>query len=234
MKRAELRDALAERWPDGDADALAWSVQYLEPLVHPPPTGTWGRYGATSVTLADTWLGQPMPAGASPDELVRRYLAAFGPASVMDIQAWSGLTRLGEVVERLRPQLRTFYDDAGRELFDLPEAPRLDPDTPAPARLLPAVDNLMVAYADRTRLMTAEQRRVVCVGAVVAPTVLVDGTVCAMWKIAREHDDAILHVELLGHLSNRDRDAVTEEGARLLAFAAGEAATHDIRYTPPG
>jgi Winged helix DNA-binding domain len=183
--------------------------------------------------LAESWLGRPLPAAPSPEGMVERYLAAFGPASVNDLQAWSGLTRLREPVERLGAALRPFRDEHGRQLYDLPDAPRPDPDTPAPPRFLPAFDNLLLAHADRSRVMTAKHRRRVSYGAVVEPTVLVDGRVVAVWRVAREHGAAVLEVELLTRLSGADRTAVAEEGMRLLDFAAADAAGHDVRFAAP-
>ena len=129
----ELRALLAERWPAHDADAMAYTVQFQLSLVHVPPRGTWGRGGAVPAVLAEEWLGTPLASG-SLDKLVVRYLAAFGPASVMDMQEWSGLTKLRDPFERLRPRLRRFRDEAGRELFDLPDTTA---DTPAPIRTFP-------------------------------------------------------------------------------------------------
>jgi hypothetical protein len=233
LTRPELGRLLAEQWPGHEPRALAWSAQYLLPLVHPPPSGTWGRHGPTPYVLAESWLGRPLPAASSPEGMVERYLAAFGPASVNDLQAWSGLTRLREPVERLGAELRRFRDGHGRQLYDLPDAPRPDPDTPAPARFLPAVDNLLLAHDDRTRVMTDEHRRRVCVGAVVEPTVLVDGQVVAVWRIARERGGAVLEVELLTRLSGTDRTSVAQEGMRLLDFAAADAGGRDVRVAAP-
>ena len=162
--------------------------------------------------------------------LLRSYLAAFDPASVADAQAWSGLTRLGEVAERLRGELRSFRDEAGRELLDLPDPPLVDPDFPAPVRFLPEFDNLLLGHADRTRVLSDEHRGLVVQG---LAAVLVDGFVRAVWTITGERGAATLVVEALDDpLTAADGAVVTEEGARLLAFAAADATRHDIRFAP--
>ncbi|GGT01131.1 hypothetical protein GCM10010156_68910 [Planobispora rosea] len=224
LTRPQLGRMLAERWPGVPPQALGWSAQALLPLVHVPPQGTWGRGGATPFALAEEWLDEPMEAEPPVERMIRRYLAAFGPAGVMDVQAWSGLTRLREVMARM--DLRPFRDEHGRELFDLPDAPPPpDPGTPAPARFLPEFDNLMVAYADRTRIMTDEHRRRVCVGAMVAATILVDGTVHGTWNLAAGR----LAVQPFTPLTPRAEAELTEEAGRLLDFAGA----HDLRFLPP-
>jgi hypothetical protein len=165
--------------------------------------------------------------------MILRYLAGFGPASVMDIQAWSGLTRLREVTDRLRPGLRVFRGEDGRELLDLPDAPPPGPDTPAPVRFLPAFDNLITGYRDRTRMMTARQQAVVCDGAVVAAVVLVDGVVRGTWALRTGDGTATLHIEPFTPLSAAERSAVHEEGERLLGFAAGDAGMRAVRVLDP-
>ncbi len=232
LTRPQLRDLLAERWPDQPAEALGWSAQCVLALVHPPPSGTWGRGGATPFVLAEEWLDGPLEAEPAPAELVRRYLAAFGPASVQDLQTWSGLTRLREVVEPLRSELRTFRDEAGKELFDLADAVLPDPETPAPVRLLPEFDNLIVAHADRTRIMTVEHRRRVCVGSQVAPTVLIDGEVAGSWKLVRQGETATLTVEPFLVLSPEQTEAVAVEAGRMLDFAAADAERRELEFAP--
>ncbi|MEV4174762.1 winged helix DNA-binding domain-containing protein [Nonomuraea sp. NPDC049709] len=226
LTRPQLRDLLLERWPEADPTALGFSAQALLPIVHTPPNGLWGRGGATPFTLAEEWLGRPMECSPPIERLVVRYLAAFGPASVMDVQMWSGLTRLRAVMEAM-PSLRKYQDSAGRVLYDLPDAPLAAEDVPAPVRFLPWFDNLVVAFADRTRMMTAEQRKAVCVGAAVYPTFLVDGTVGGMWDLK----DGVLTVEPFHPLPDAVMAELASEGARLMAFAGVQEG--EIAWSPP-
>jgi hypothetical protein len=230
LTRPELGRALARRWPDRDPVVLGWCAQGLLPIVHPPPDGVWGRRGPTPFELAERWLGGPLDPDPSPARLIPRYLAAFGPATVRDVQAFSGLTRLREVVEPLRPELRVFTDEAGRELYDLPDAPRPDPDVPAPVRFLASLDNVVLGHADRSRLMDEEARRYVGF----EPAVTVDGMVRGFWRIRTEAGAATLTVRLLAPLSPAEQADLADEGTRLLTFAAPDANHHDLRFEPPG
>ena len=159
-----------------------------------------------------------------------RYLALFGPATVNDVQAWSGLTRLAEAVERLRPGLRTFRGPGGAELFDLLDAPRPDPDTPAPPRFLPEYDNLLLAHADRGRVVPTGRTFPLLPGSGGrAGTFLLDGSYEGNWRITRDKENAALEIEPFGPVPAAERDALTEEGGRLLGFAAAGASGHDVR-----
>jgi hypothetical protein len=223
LTRPELGRALAAGRPDADPTALGWTVQYLLPVVHPAPSGTWNTRGATPFAGAD-WTGvRPEPTVADLRQLMRRYLAAFGPAGVTDARAWSGIGGLQEVFEQLRPELRVYSDESGRELFDLPDMWLPAEDVPAPVRLLPEFDAPLLAYADRTRMMTDDVRRQICVGAAVAATVLVDGTVAATWTKSRTGDTAELTVRPFRPLSAADREAVEAEADRLLTFTDPDA-----------
>ncbi|QFU90359.1 winged helix DNA-binding domain-containing protein [Amycolatopsis sp. YIM 10] len=214
LTRPELGRALARTRPGADATALGWTVQYLLPVVHPAPSGTWGKRGATPFAA---FPDLPQATVESTREMVRRYLAAFGPATVADARSWSGVSGLPEIFEQLRPELRTYADESGRELFDLPDRELPSADLPAPVRLLPEFDATLLAHADRTRVMTGPIRRQVCQGDAVAATVLVDGTVAATWTRDRA---GALTVVPLRPLSADDREAIEAEALRLLAFAA--------------
>jgi hypothetical protein len=232
---ADLGAALAQRWPGRDPQALGNAVRAYLPLVQLPPRGIWGKGGAAVHATAESWLGRTLVPDPSVDEMVLRYLGAFGPATVADAQKWSGLTRLGEVTERLRDRLVTFRDTGGRELFDLPAAPRPDPDTPSPPRFLPVFDNLLLSHADRTRVL-AEDHRIALFGtaALAAGPVLVDGFVAATWTITGAGPAARLVIGPLAPIPAAEQDDVAAEGAALLEFVAPDADPGAIEFLPPG
>jgi hypothetical protein len=223
--RAQLRALLGERRPDLDAEAMAHAVSYLLPLVQIPPRGLWSRSGQARWTTLEAWLGRPLGCTASPDRAVLRYLAAFGPASTKDVATWSGLTGVREIVERLRGELRTFRDESGAELFDLPDAPLPDPDTPAPVRFLPEYDNVFLSHADRSRIGDAADRPRLGFGDErFFRLVLVGGFIRAVWRF----EDGTVLVKPARRLSREDAAAVAAEGDRLLSFLGGG----DLRILP--
>ncbi len=230
---SELGTLLAERWPEHQPGALANTVRALVPLVQVPPRAVWGRAGQARHTSAESWLGRPLDRQPSLAVLVRRYLAAFGPATVADMQAWSGLTRLREPVERLRDELRTFRDEAGRELFDLPGAPRPAGDTPAPLCLAAEFDNLVLGHADRTRIVSDEDRgRMFTRNGIFPGTVLLDGFVAGMWRIDRSRAAVTLIVEMFrDRVSPGDHDAIVGAGLRMLSFA-DPGTPAEVRFGP--
>jgi winged helix DNA-binding protein len=225
---AQLRAFMAERWPDYDPTSLGYAVHHLIPVVQVPPRGVWGQKGLPTWATTERWLGRPVDPAPSIDQVVLRYLAAFGPAGTMDVQAWSGLTRLREVTDRLRPGLRTFRNEAGKELFDLPDAPRPDPDTPAPVRFLPQYDNVALSHADRSHISTGAAAKWPTDG-LHWSALLVDGFVAGVWRLARDRKAAALTVRLFGSLGAQDDAEVAEEGERLLALLAPDAEPREVQ-----
>jgi len=226
---AELRRSLGPRWPERDPAALAYAVRGLLPLVHVPPRGLWGESGPVALATAEAWLGRRVALDPSPDEMILRYLAAFGPAAVSDARAWSGLAGLQEAFDRLRPRLAVFHDERGRELFDVPGTPLPDPETLAPPRFLPAFDNALLSHADRTRIVPDEHRKALSKDPFMRG-VLLDGLACGTWKIEVACERADLVIEPFGSLTEQNRAALAEEGERLLAFAEPGARVAAVRF----
>ncbi|MGC4945805.1 winged helix DNA-binding domain-containing protein [Streptomyces sp. DT224] len=226
----EIRTRLLTEWPEADPQALSTAARCLLPLVQVTPRGLWGVSGGVALTTVEHWLGRS--AGSAPDieDAALRYLGAFGPASVKDMQTWAGLTRLKEVFERLRPRLVTFRDEHGVELFDLPDAPRPAEDTPAPPRFLPEFDNVLLGHADRTRVIPAPLRGLNGVGNQTYGSVLVDGFFAAVWRLDTPRDaPAAVTVQEVRPLTAAERDALAKEAAGLIA-AMTPATEHDVRF----
>jgi hypothetical protein len=234
MSNKALGALLAERWPDRQPAALAYAVRCLAPLVQVPPRGLWGASAQATHTTVEAWLGRPLDPSPSIDGMVLRYLAAFGPATVADVQRWSGLTGLREVAERLRPGLRAFRDGRGRELLDVPDAPLPDADTPAPPRFLPEYDNVVLSHADRDRIAPEDAARLASrVMGIGDAIVLVDGFAAATWRLDRDGGAMTLRIRPFRPLADGDTEAVTAEAARLLDLVAADAATRGVDWAPP-
>ena len=233
LTNAQLRDELGRRWPDRDAASLAYAVRGMEPMIHVPPRGIWQRSGPIALTTVEAWLGRPVDERADLDATILRYLAAFGPASVADAQAWSGLTGLRDAFDRLQPQLRAFRDEGGRTLFDLPDAPRPDPDTPAPVRFLPEYDNVLLGHADRTRFVADDLRRRVAAEALSVGSVLIDGRAGGTWSTATPGGKVTLTIRPVVPLSGPAEAEVVEEGLRLLTFMAPSASDRRVTFGRP-
>jgi hypothetical protein len=232
MSGRKLREALAERFPDLPAAAIAYACRCYLPLVQIPPRGVWGKTLQVTSTPLDTWLGRPLRTDATVDEVALRYLAAFGPAIAGDMATWSRLTGFREVVDRLRPQLRTFTDEKGRQLVDLPDAPRPDPDTPAPVRFLPEYDNVLLSHADRSRFGEGVQMFASALGDFKG-SVLVDGMVQGIWRFemdpTRGTATVVVHHLPLTRASIR---TVESEGHHVARFWHADVDRHDVRMTP--
>jgi hypothetical protein len=215
--RRQLQDALTVRWPRADAEALSYAVGYLVPTAQVTPRGVWGSTGPATLTTLEGWLGRPLAGGPSLEDVVRRYLRAFGPASVADVQAWSGLTKLREVVARMG--LPTVRAESGEVLYDVEDGLFPDPDTPAPARFLPEYDNVLLAHADRTRVLPPGRRVPLPPGnGASRGTLLVDGFYRADWRLHAHGLEVTAH----DRLTAAERAEIEEEGARLLEFLEAE------------
>jgi hypothetical protein len=183
-------------------------------VLHHHETALWqGRPEGRFAAVDEPEGHEPVEARA---EILRRYLAAFGPASRRDLGAWSMMhvPELQRALDRLEP-LRRFRDEQGRELLDLPDAPLPDPETPAPVRFLPKWDNVLLAFADRTRVLPEVHRRtVIRANGDVAQTFLVDGVVAGLWRV----EDGRVAVEPFARLPRAVRTELAEEAARLQSF----------------
>ncbi|MGA5195297.1 winged helix DNA-binding domain-containing protein [Streptomyces exfoliatus] len=226
----ELREELLKEWPGADPQSLSVAARCLLPLVQVTPRGLWGRGGQVALTTTDTWFQGVADGAAGLDETVLRYLGAFGPASVKDMQAWCGMTRLGEAFERLRPRLLVLRDERGTDLFDLPDAPRPDEDAPAPPRFLPEFDNLLLSHADRTRVVPAEHRSRTWSGNQAHRVFLLDGFLAGTWSLDEAKDRTTLTVEPFAHVTRTQRAALTEEAERTLRLMTPPGTPYDIRH----
>ncbi|WP_449619665.1 winged helix DNA-binding domain-containing protein [Robertmurraya sp. Marseille-Q9965] len=228
---SELGKQLNTQWPDIDSAALAAVIRTYVPLIQLPPRGIWGKSGRAFHTSSEAWLGKlPFP-NLTTKDMILRYLAAFGPATIRDIQVWSGLTKLREEVEHLRPQLIIFRDDQGNELFDIPDAPRPDQNILSPPRFLGGFDNILLSYADRKRIIEDEYRnKVFTKNGIIKSTILIDGFVSGIWKIKKEKGSKMLIIELFKNISNGELKALRKEGTQLLNFIADNESSLEIQF----
>lgn len=235
---AEISEWLAELMPGEDVGALRYTIRTHLPMVQVPVSGGWSYPGKPEFTLAESWIGQMIPPQDKEQEdrlkeLVRRYLAAFGPASVNDMQTWSGfkLPLLKEVFESLKPELQTYRDENKRELFDLAGTSLPGEDVPAPIRFLPEFDNLLLSHQKRHRIIADEHKSKVYLPALrVAATFLVDGFVSGVWKVEKTKTAATLMIEPFGKLAKQDRTALIEEGERLIRFIEPAAKSFAVQF----
>jgi hypothetical protein len=234
----DLGKALAEQWPGRDPASLGYAVRSRVPVVQVPPRGLWGKRGGPVLASGETWLGQSVGTDDAPDAMIVRYLAAFGPATAADVQTWCWRTRLGPVLERLRPQLRTFRDEAGRELFDVEDGPMPDPDTPAPVRFFPTYDNIYLSHKDRRRILDDHASWTT------APSQFneifrygsfsVDGFVVGGWRFVRDPKAGratVVAIPMVPLAASAQRD-VEAEALALAEFLAPELTDRDVRIEP--
>ncbi|MBH5318921.1 AlkZ family DNA glycosylase [Paenibacillus sp. GSMTC-2017] len=219
----ELGKRLMEHWPNYDAGLLANVARNLLPLVQVPPRGLWKKSGAAIHTTMDNWLREGLVKGAEIDSLLLRFLKAFGPASVKDMQTWSGLNKLQPIVNNLMPLLRVWKNEEGIQLFDLLECSLPDCETPAPPRFLSEFDNMLISFNDRSRIMSPAYKPLVFTNnGIVRATFLIDGFVQGLWSIQQTNKEAVLQIKPFEALHKVDLEALMDEGLRLLQFATPE------------
>lgn len=233
LTERELGTQLVARGLGDDAETIGRAARVHVPLVQVPPRGVWGESGRARYATLEAWTGRALEPDPSVEDVVLRYLGAFGPASVADMQRWSGLTKLRTAFEAVRPRLVTFRDEDGKELFDLPDAPRPGPDVAAPVRFLAEFDNVLLGHADRRRVIPADfpWRAMRAEGRFVS-NVLVDGMLRATWRIERDGKRATLLVRPVGRFSPSERNEVGAEAERMLELAAADAETRAVRFQP--
>lgn len=230
----ELGKLLKEKWEDKDPSALAAAARNLVPLVQIPPRGIWGAKGKAIHASAENWLCQSLVTNYSLESLILRYLKAFGPATISDIQTWSGLTKIRKVIEGLRLQLNTFFDEDGNELFDVSHAEFPDIDTPVPVRFLAEFDNILLSHKNRTRIIADEYRsRVFTVNGIIKAIFLIDGYVQGLWRIEQNRKSSTLIIEPFKSLLQVDKDELAIEGAKLMDFAAADSEVKNIQFLDP-
>jgi hypothetical protein len=204
----DVRDWIAEHRASEDTRAVARIALYSLPLLRVPDGGRWGFTPKSTFTDSQHFLGKDPRANAP--SLIRSYLAAFGPATVRDAQQFLGGGDWQDVFDGL--ELERFG-----KYYDLPDAPRPGEDVDAPVRFLPDFDSLMLAHADRTRVIAdAHRAQLTTKNLRVRAVVLVDGMVAGFWKLAGKK----IEVEPVRKLLKREQAAVDEEAARLAAFAS--------------
>jgi hypothetical protein len=226
LTTARLASTLAEEWPGHDPSSLAHAVRYLVPLVQVTPRGVWGETLQPKVTTLDSWLGRPAAPTTSIDELVVRYLRAFGPATPADIRTWSWLSDVRTVIDRLRPQLRVYRDEAGREVYDVRDGVFVDRSAPVPVRFLPQFDNLFLAHADRSRIFDRVAWGDSFRG---QGSVFVDGFLAGAWRLDRKQHEATLTVELRTRVGPAERREVRREAEELVAFMTPDARARHLK-----
>lgn len=233
----DLRKHYEKAKQKANVRAMAYAVRTHLPLVQVPTDDPWAFPSSAAYALADTWLGKKIavktdgtgPTNAGLEALVLRYLAAFGPAAPADVQTWSLHKNLGEVFERLRPKLKALKDPKGREIFDLPKAPRPDESVTAPVRFLPEYDNLVLSHADRTRVIADAYRpQLVTKNLRVRATFLIDGFAAGTWKTERGKAAAKLTIEPFEAIPKSSRKNLIDEAERLLRFIEPDAARFDV------
>lgn len=228
-----FRRHILETRPDENERAIALAIRFRVPLVQVPTSAPWGWPAAADFALADQWLQRPVSLlGTADRDLIRRYLGAFGPASVSDAQGWTGIGGLRATFDALRDELVVLRDEEGRELFDLPDAPRPDPEVTVHVRLLPEYDNAILGHQHRTRIVHDAHRPMLQTKNLIVPaTFLIDGMVAGTWKHGRRGKVATVELRPFGKLARSARAALEAEARALLGFVEEDAMSREVHFT---
>ena len=227
----DLGKQLREKFPTAEPIALSVLLQMSETLVQVPPTRLWGNGSAPKLVRVENWLPDAKPT-LSRIDLVRRYLAAYGPASINDMQIWCRLTKLSVEFKALEKELVVFEGEDGRVLYDLPDAPWPAADTPAPVRFLPLYDNVYLGYDNRRRMLMEEDLKRLNLFTDFKPSVLIDGVIAAGWVVSRKKDAVRLEIEPYHKLSKKQVRELEAEGEAFLRFMEEGAASYTVEVQP--
>jgi hypothetical protein len=230
MSAGDLNKALIAKFPGGEAIALSVLLQVHDILVQIPPTRIWRNNSAPILTRIQNWVPVPHDRPMRLRDLTRRYIRAFGPVTAADMATWSRLTKIGAEFEAIKDELVTFEDVDGRTLFDFPDAPRPDGDTPAPVRFLPLYDNVYLGYDNRRRMLNKETVQLMSMFEVFKPSVLVDGTISAGWSASAKKSAAMLQIEPYRRLLKREVRELEVEGSAFLRFMHEDATSYDVQF----
>lgn len=222
LTAAQIGEKLAKSWPEHERHSLSQIVRFLLPLLQVPPRGVWGPQNTSrpAWTMPDRWLGVNIPEEVGlPHEMIRRYLRAFGPATMPDITAWSGVTNLKKPLLELGVEIVTYQNESGAMLYDLSGLEIAPEDIDAPVRFLPGFDNALLGHKDRTRIISDENRAIIGTpNGMFASTFLVDGFVAGVWRVMNEQLQLVAF-EPLSQLNLRE---VEHEAERMAPFWTGE------------
>ena len=233
----EMRDHAGTLGEPVPGDDLWRRIRRYGHFVQVPGREPWSFGRRPSHVAARAWIeGSPADELASLEHVVRSHLVAFGPSRLADVSQWSGLAvgRLKVGLDRIR-EVRTFRDEGGHELFDLPGTPLPDADTPAPPRFLPMWDEILLAYKDRGRVLPERhRRRVIAPNGDVLPTYMVNGLVAGLWWAEGGHDEPTrIVLEPFEPFDARTRQALEKESERLAEFLVSREPRVYRRYRRP-
>ncbi|QLY32370.1 winged helix DNA-binding domain-containing protein [Nocardia huaxiensis] len=218
MSAADMRERAAELYPDRDAGAILQTWLYQLPVLQTPPRGRWKDSSRPVWSRVEPWLGAPLDPDYPLEELLLRYLRAFGPATTMDMQTWSKLTGMKPAVATLGDRVRTYTDDRGRTLYDAADADLADPDQPAPVRFLGWYDNALLSHQDRTRIIPDGAAPPLRAFASQVSAILVDGYLAGLYKVFPEREAARLRIIPTRAWTPAEHTAVEAEAHELVKF----------------